>query len=309
MTHLEHEKEAGFTIVIPTYDRPEGLARCLDALERVDYPRDRFEVIVVDDGGSTDLDAICADPSRGIEVRLHRQENAGPASARNAGAAAAAFDTLVFIDDDCAPAPEYLRAFADELAKAPESGLGGRTIGALEDDIYSMTSQLLVSYLFEYYNTDPEDARFFTSNNLALPKHLFDEIGGFDTRFPIAAAEDRDLCDRWVSRGFVLRFADEALTHHYHHMTLRRFWRQHHNYGRGAAAYHRGRRERNEGPVKLEPLRFYWGLLTYPYREGQARAFRMSMLMVVSQVANAWGFFKALILDRSPGDRPEIVQE
>ena len=61
--------------------------------------------------------------------------------------------------------------------------------------------------------------------------------------------------------------------------------------------------------MKLEPLRFYWGLLTYPYREGQARAFRMSMLMVVSQVANAWGFFKALILDRSPGDRPEIVQE
>ena len=47
-----------FSIVIPTYNRPEQLVFCLQACARLDYPCDRFEVIVVDDGGATPLDEI-----------------------------------------------------------------------------------------------------------------------------------------------------------------------------------------------------------------------------------------------------------
>jgi glycosyltransferase involved in cell wall biosynthesis len=73
------------SIVIPTYNRPEELAVCLRACSRLDYPHDRFEVIVVDDGGVTPLDEV-ANQLRGLlTLRLLRQENAGPATARNRG--------------------------------------------------------------------------------------------------------------------------------------------------------------------------------------------------------------------------------
>lgn len=74
-----------FSIVIPTYNRPEQLVVCLQACARLDYHRDRFEVIVVDDGGATPLDEIVARfhgvltlkllRQHAIEERLRPQEN------------------------------------------------------------------------------------------------------------------------------------------------------------------------------------------------------------------------------------------
>ena len=94
------------SIVIPTYGRPDQLAACLDSLEALDYPRDRFEVIVVDDGSPQPL------PPYGgaLRVTLVRQAHAGPAAARNTGAAASRGRWLAFTDDDCRPAKIATRA-------------------------------------------------------------------------------------------------------------------------------------------------------------------------------------------------------
>src|SRR5690606_19121212 len=75
-----------FSIIIPTYNRPAPLHQCLAALRRQAYPPDAVEVIVVDDGSRKRLEPVVASfPG----VRLIRQVNAGPAAARNTGAAAA----------------------------------------------------------------------------------------------------------------------------------------------------------------------------------------------------------------------------
>ena len=71
------------SIVIPTYNRPDQLAICLCACSRLDYPRDRFEVIVIDDGGVTPLDDVVNRFHGLLSLKLLRQENAGPATARN----------------------------------------------------------------------------------------------------------------------------------------------------------------------------------------------------------------------------------
>ncbi len=44
-----------FSIIVPTYNRLDQLALCLNALAKIEYPCDRFEVIVVDDGSFVDL--------------------------------------------------------------------------------------------------------------------------------------------------------------------------------------------------------------------------------------------------------------
>jgi GT2 family glycosyltransferase len=292
-----------FSVVIPTRDRPGSLARCLDALSRVDYPRDAFEVIVVDDGGAISPDPAVESVSERLRVRLVRRAHAGPAATRNAGAAEARHPYLAFIDDDCTPDPGWLAALARRFASAADCMVGGRIVNSLTDNRFSEASQCLVSYLYEYFNR--ESPRFFCSNNLALPSASFTEAGGFDTSFPFAAGEDRDLCDRWHFSGRPLRYAPDAVVLHAHDLDLKGFWRQHSRYGRAAARYHQlfaGRRGRS---VRVEPVRFYADLVRYPFREmSWTRAWPCAGLLLVSQLANAGGFTYERLRTRAPLQAP-----
>lgn len=281
-----------FSIIIPTYNRPEPLRACLETLARLDYPRDRFEVIVVEDGSETPPDRVVASFRHELDVTLLLQPHAGPAAARNTGAARARGEFLAFTDDDCAPAPTWLQALEAHFARAPEAAVAGRTVNALGDNVYSAASQLLVSYLCEYYNADPQAARFSTSNNLAAPAHCFRQIGGFDhITFRSAAAEDREFCDRWLHTGYRLVYAPDALVYHAHELSLRTFWRQHFNYGRGAFRFHQARARRHQTRFKIEPPSFYLNLIRAGLsQKPMGRRLMLTSLLLISQAANLKGF-------------------
>jgi GT2 family glycosyltransferase len=276
-----------FSVIVPAHARPGPLAACLDALARQDYAADRFEVIVVDDGSDPPLEPVA---TNGPRVRWLRQAHAGPAAARNSGAAAAAGEVLAFTDDDCRPAAGWLSALAAGLAGRTDTAVGGRTLNALRDDPYAAAGQLLMDHLHATFNRDPERARFFPSNNLALPASRFRSIGGFDRRFTRAAGEDRDLCERWLSSGWSLRYAPEAVVEHAHALTLKSFVRQQVDYGRGAATYraiHGEAGRRRGGP---QALSFYVELIARPLRRhGLAGGARPAALLVVAQAATAAG--------------------
>jgi len=289
------------SVIIPTYNRPAQIAACLQSLTHLDYPAERWEVIVVDDGGPEPLDAVAAPFGDRLSLALLRQPNAGPAIARNAGAERAGGAFLAFTDDDCAPDPGWLRALAAAWAETPDQGVGGRTVNALPGNACAAASQLLVDYVYGYYNRPgPGGARFFASNNLAFPAEGFRAVGGFDARFGRAASEDRGLCDRWLAAGRRLRYAPDAVIRHSHAMRLRDYWRQHHHYGVGAYHFHRLRAAgpSNGGLPRLEPPAFYVGMLTHAFRHAPCGARPrgilpplLSALMGLSQVASAVGYF------------------
>jgi GT2 family glycosyltransferase len=281
------------SVVIPTYNRPTLLATCLDALARVDYPRDRFEVIVVDDGSPLSLAPTVAPFETHFAVSLVRQANTGPSIARNTGAARARGSYLAFTDDDCRPTPTWLHAIADRILTHPASIIGGRILNSLPGNPYSAASQLLVTYLYAYYNTNPTQARFFNTSNLTAPADRFHTLGGFDPVFP-RFAEDRDLCDRWLLHGYQMVYAPEVVVDHAHHLTLRSFWLQHFCYGQGAYDFHRARARRRQARVKVEPLSFYLNLLLSPWRQPHASPRpALAALLALSQVANVTGYFSA----------------
>ncbi len=280
-------KRPYFSIIIPTYNRPQQLARCLQSLVKVTYARDRFEVIVVNDGGERPLPELIANISRAINLRVISQPNQGPATARNIGAAAAIGTYLVFTDDDCTPAHDWLDCLAEGVGE--ETAVGGQTINAFPENVFSTTSQLLIDYLYTYYNQPI--GTFFTSNNFAVPQKLFLEVGGFDTNMPLAAGEDREFCDRWRYLGHSLRFVPEAIVTHWHWLTAGSFLRQHVNYGRGAWQYHQIRAQRKQVPLRLEPILFYLNLVRFPF--GKQRFFPAVIhanLLAAAQAANAAGF-------------------
>lgn len=298
------------TVVVPTRNRPARLAACLTALAAQTFPRSGFEVLVVDDGSTTSMEPVVAPFRDVLELQLIRQANAGPARARNAGAEHASGALLAFTDDDCEPDANWLSALHARSAECPDSLIGGQTVNGLPDNVYSTASHLLIEYLYEYHATrcepgatrPPAAPAFFTSNNFAVPATLFRAAGGFDESFPLAAGEDRELCDRWQQSGFALSAAPNARVTHAHALSLRRFWRQHLNYGRGACHLRRARLMRDRPALRMEPLSFYWRLVTYPARAtAPSKAVPLMGLMGLSQVANTWGFLSEKLRSPRPG--------
>ena len=281
-----------FSIIIPTCDRHAQLSACLDAIADLRYPRSKFEVVVVDDGSQSPVEPVVAASREFVQLTLLRQPGGGPALARNRGAAAARGRFLVFTDDDCMPAPDWLDRLALRLDGAPGRIVGGKTVNALPDNVFSTASQSLLTYLYDYYSADPDKLWFLASCNLALDAQGFRSVGGFDPAYPRAAAEDRDLCDRLRAHGYGMTYAPDALVYHRHALTLVDFWRQHYGYGRGARRFRRVHRERSGQGVRMEPPRFYTGLMCCPFRQGVRRPVTVATLLLVSQLANAAGFFR-----------------
>jgi GT2 family glycosyltransferase len=280
-----------FSIIVPTYARPEKLAACLQSCVKLKYPRDRFQVIVVNDSIEISLETTIAPFQEQLNLVVISQPNSGPATARNTGAFAAEGKFLVFTDDDCTVAPDWLQILETRFAETPNCLIGGRTINALPDNIYSTASQQLIDYLYSYYNTIGDRAKFFTSNNFALPAEAFQTIGGFDTSFSLAAGEDREFCDRWLHSGNVAIYAPEAIVYHSHELTLHKFWKQQFNYGRGAFLFQQITSKR-AAKGKLQHPSFYLNLLTYPFSHtpGFQKLF-IAALFLVSQMAIAAGLF------------------
>ncbi len=283
-----------FTVVVPTFGRARQLRECLAALAALDYPRDRFEVVVADDGSPKPPREAVEGLSDAIDVRLLAAPHRGPAAARNLGAGAARAELLAFTDDDCRPTPGWLRALAARLRAQPHAVVGGRVRNGLAGNRFSAGSQLLIDFLYQRWNERPEGPVLLTSNNLALRADLFREVGGFDASFPLPAAEDRDFCDRWRARGRVLACAPEAVVDHFHELDARQFWRQHFGYGVGARHFHRLRAARGAERLGVEGPGFYLGMLAFPFSRAPVfEAAALSALFALAQVANAAGYFSA----------------
>ncbi len=276
--------------MVPTYSRPERLSRLLKALTLQSVPAERFEVIVIDDGSPPETRP--PDRMAGANQYLYRQDNTGPAAARNAGAAKASGQLLVFIDDDCIPDVDWLNALIEAHRQAPAALLGGLTENGLPCNPFSTTSESLMHFFDNESLRLSGHVEFLASNNLALSRDRFLDLGGFDTTFPLAAGEDRDLCRRWLQLGLPLQRAAAARIRHFHELTFVSFWRQHQNYGRGAARFHASPSD----STSRMPVSFYARLLFHPWSRRTKWATRrrlvVTALVFVSQLAITSGLLR-----------------
>jgi len=250
-------------------------------------------VVIVDDGSPNPPADLVASLDRSLQARLVLAPHAGPATARNTGARLARGRYLVFTDDDCMPREDWLSSIDRWTSSNPGTfAIGGHTVNVLTHNVYAAASQGIIDYLYEYFGDHSATRRFFTSNNLVVPREEFLSLDGFNETFALAAAEDRDFCERWIEVGKRLQYTNDVVVSHAHVLDFPRFSRQHFNYGRGAFDLHRSRAQRGEGSLKIEPLRFYAGLVASPLRESRSwRGAFLSFLHLWSQVAYISGYF------------------
>ena len=270
-----------FSIIVPTYERPAQLSLCLQALARLDYPKESYEIVVVDDGSDSPPDNIGNQFPPGFSLQVLRHKKIGPAGARNFGSQHARGEFLAFTDDDCQPDRGWVRALARYCLTNPDRIIGGRTVNALPENPYSETSQAIIEAVYSHFNADADNARFFASNNFAVSARLFRHMNGFAEHFQ--TSEDREICARWRAAGRKLIYAPTAIVYHAHDLGLASLWRQHFGYGRGARRFHRARSLQGDPPFKPDPA-FYRQLF-------KGRGLQLTALLLWAQLANAAGFF------------------
>jgi len=212
------------SVVIPAYNAAATLPATLAALARQTIPADTFEIIVVDDGSRDDTAAVAA--AAGASVI--RQENQGPAVARNTGASDARGDILVFTDADCEPAETFLAEIARPFEDPTVSGAQG-IYRTRQTGLVPRFAQLEFEDRYVYASRFP-CLDLVATYAAAFRRAVFAEAGGFDAAYPTANNEDTELSYRLCRLGHQLVLAPRAVVFHRHpaniaHYLHIKFWR------------------------------------------------------------------------------------
>ncbi len=210
------------SVIVPVKNGEDTLGVCLQALlnqSGLAYGSD-YEVIVVDDG-STDETARLAET---FGVSVHRQVNAGPASARNTGAMLAKGRYLAFTDADCTPAPDWLYELVKPFEDPSVVGVKG---------VYRTWQVELVSrfvqqeYAWKYRRmARQETIDFIDTYSAAYRKTEFLANGGFNTVFPKPSVEDQEFSFRLARKGCQLVFTSKAIVYHRHDRNIEEYFRR-----------------------------------------------------------------------------------
>jgi glycosyltransferase involved in cell wall biosynthesis len=192
------------SVVIPVRDGERFLPDLFAALDAQTLPRDRFEVIVVDNNSRDRTPALLAawaDQDAGRRAVL--APGVGPAHARNVGVRHTTGRWIVFTDCDTIPEPEWLEAYARAAAANGASVLEGCVVAWPPEAVGPHTHQI----------SNERGGKYVTAN-MAYRRDLLERLGGFDERFELAFLEDSDLAFRALDEGVTIPFVADARVRH-----------------------------------------------------------------------------------------------
>ncbi len=232
------------SVVIPVRDQPGDLGECLLSLENLDYPRDRFEVIVVDDGSKKEVSSIIT--SSDIRVIRH-EESQGPASCRNIGAESASGDVLAFLDADCMSGENWLKEIIPFFQVAGVGAVGGYVAGHYKDsllDKYEEVSSSLNMGNRLLIEGKTEAGFYVPTANMLVTREAFTAAGGFKAGMYVG--EDVDFCWRLRNLGYSLLYVPSGSVAHKHRNKLGRMLQRRSDYGTSEAVLYRTHRDKRK---------------------------------------------------------------
>jgi glycosyltransferase involved in cell wall biosynthesis len=216
--------ERGVSIIIPAYNAEKTIKECLSSFINQSISRNKYEIIVVDDGSK---DRTC-EIAKKYKVNVISQKNGGPAVARNRGAREAQGDILIFTDADCIADKDFIEKMIKPFSDSEVVGVQG-CYKSKQRKIIAKFIQIEI----EKRHRLMEKKRFIDfigTYAAAYKRDIFLKMGGFDTSFPMASGEDIDFSYRLSENHYKMVFEPNAFVYHEHPDTLKsylkmKFWR------------------------------------------------------------------------------------
>jgi len=266
------------SVVVPTRNRAQLLRDCLESLLAQDYPHDRYEVIIVDDGSRDETAALVTEFSRkstSPTVTLVSQPSRGLNAARNAGIAAAGGDPVCFVDDDVEVPLGWLSAMVRGVGRHPEAGCCGGPIRLrLEGKAPRACGREPLGETELDLGDSERPVRRVWGANMAVSKAAVGATGPFLEELPIYGDEE-EWEQRHLDAGGAVIYLPEAWLWHRRTAEDLRLWRLARNRFRRGASQLTYLRLSGQSPTlwgELSPIprtlahailrRCAWGILT-----------------------------------------------
>lgn len=223
-----------YSIIIAVYNRTGEVKELLESAEKLDFDRDRFEFLFVDDGSIDGFQNFIEnyDSPTGLQTRAIYQENRGPGEARNNGMKNAKGEYFIFVDSDCMFPPHWLRTIDNDLEKYGFDAFGGpdtchESFSPLLKAInYSMTSKLGTGGT---RGQKKSVGKFYPrSFNMGIHRKIFETIGGMNK---LRHGQDMDFSQRIYDEGYKVGLIFDAFVYHKRRTSLSKFYRQIFNWG------------------------------------------------------------------------------
>lgn len=221
------------SVIIPTHNTKNALKKTIESLCKQLYPKDKYEVIIVDDG-STDRTKKMVEEHQikcSCDLKYFFQKNNGPSSARNLGISKARGTFIAFIDSDCIASRTWIEEIVKEYDNDRIAGIGGMT------KAIPTTSKISQYCAYTKMNEKPKIDKngivYLITGNASFRKDCLRMVQGFDERYTFPGGEDPDLCYRLRRKGYIFQFNRNAVVHNPHKERLKDLIRTYFNYGKG----------------------------------------------------------------------------
>lgn len=212
------------SIIIPTRNREETIGQCIDSLLKLNYPRDKIEIIVVDNSSTDNTRKIVAKS----QAKMIFEAKRGIPVALNTGVKHAKGDVIATIDDDSTADVNWLRNLVKHLINPKIGGAGGIRLcpfDTSQNAYHKFLSHLYHLYLQKKsYLITKDNFISLATGNLCYKKEVFNKINGYNSDLT-KATEDRDFIWRAVNSDYSFIFEPTAKTMHYaNHMQSKKAW-------------------------------------------------------------------------------------
>jgi glycosyltransferase involved in cell wall biosynthesis len=216
------------SVVVPVYNGERTIEECIKSLLNLEYPKEKYEIIVVDNNSADNTVEIV----KKYPVRLLHEKKQGPYAARNLGIKNAKGEIVAFTDADCIADKGWLRQLIKNFKGATIAGVGGEILSYNPKTLverYSDKSGILSQKSFLNSKFRGLKMPFIATANAAYKKGILNEIGLFDDSFLIGG--DVDLAWRVLLKGYRIVYAPKALIYHKHRTTPYALFKQFFGYG------------------------------------------------------------------------------
>lgn len=205
------------SVVVPAYNAQQTIRHTLQSLVSQSYCGE-LQIVVVDDGSTDKTPEIVRSFA---EVVYLRQSNAGPATARNRGAAESKGEFILFTDSDCVPHRDWVEKIASGFTSNEIAAVCGSY--GLANPQSHLACCIHDEIIFRHRRLMSSFPKAFGSYNVGIRRAIFWKVGGFDETYRRASAEDNDLSYKILKTGGRIFFAKEALVDHYHTTRLQKY--------------------------------------------------------------------------------------
>lgn len=198
------------TVIIPVWNGEASIGRCLASLRRQNYPRERIQIIVVDNGSTDRTAEIVGDFD---DVLLLTEPSESSYRARNRGLAHASGELIAFIDADCEAAPGWIEAGVRAIQENASAGVAAGRVSLVQvQDAGHSRGAELYEEVFAFRQDEAARLGHCMTVNWMSPRWVFDRVGTFLPE--LKSGGDLELSGRISKAGFSIPYVPDMVVYH-----------------------------------------------------------------------------------------------